>query len=100
MTPEHPGEAGQAVLELGGDVGAAVIYATEALDGAEIEIREAGDDWEGVHTAVRKRRGESPLFAALFFNLRAGTYDVRVRGTEGFQTINVGGGRITEATME
>lgn len=99
MALEHAGQARPAVLELGRDVGAAVVYTTAALDRAEIEIRPEGRGWDGTHTAVRKRPGEPPVFAALFFSLKAGTYDVRVRGTEPFRTMTVVGGQVTEDHM-
>ena len=39
--PEPPGP-GAVVLDIGGDIGGAVVYAPEALAGSEIEIRRAG----------------------------------------------------------
>ena len=80
MALEHSGDAGLAVLDLGREVGAAVIYTTAALDLAEIEIKPRDGDWNGHHTAVRKRPGRPAVYAALFFALRQGGYDVRVRG--------------------
>lgn len=88
-----------AVLELGADVGAAVIYMTAALDGAEIEIKPRRGNWIGKHTAVRRRpgdRGREPLYAALFYGLPAGTYDLRLRHE--LRSIEVCGGRVTEET--
>jgi hypothetical protein len=96
---EESGEARPAVLELGQGVGAAVIYTTAALDQAEIEIKPCDADWEGHHTAVRRRPGQAPVFAALFFGLRAGRYDVRIRGTRPAWTIHITGGRVTEASL-
>ena len=58
MKPEVSHPAGIAVLELGREVGAAVIYTTAALDQAEIEIRPHDGVWDGTHTAVRKRIAE------------------------------------------
>ena len=94
---EHVGEAGPAVLDLGAEVGAAVIYTTAALDQAELEIRPVGGVWDGTHTAVRKRPG--PVHAALFFGLREGEYDVRVRGTEPVLSVRIVGGHVTEDVM-
>jgi hypothetical protein len=102
-----PGEiAGPAVLELGADVGAAVIYAEAALDGAEIEIRPSGGAWDGSHTAVRRRpcgrTDDSTLCAAVFWGLRAGPYDLRIRGTSPptrSALIQVSGGQVTEHTL-
>jgi hypothetical protein len=90
-----------AVLELGGNVGAAVVYTTAALDGVEIEIKPGGADWNGAHTAVRRRpsgRDSEPQFAALFYGLAEGTYDLRVRERDDVRSIEVVGGQVTEQT--
>ena len=102
MHSEHshrdPGVTAQpAVLELGANVGAAVVYTTAAFDGEEIEIKPDHGDWDGTHTAVRRRPGapgSQPHYAALFFGVRAGTYDLRLRG--GLGSIEVSGGCVTE----
>jgi hypothetical protein len=87
------------VLELGQEVGAAVIYTTAALDQAEIEIKAHDEEWCGHHTAVRKRPGPAAVYAALFFGLRQGTYELRAgEGGPGL-TVHITGGRVTEATM-
>ncbi len=99
MALEHSGDAGLAVLDLGREVGAAVIYTTAALDLAEIEIKPRDGDWNGHHTAVRKRPGRPAVYAALFFALRQGGYDVRVRGMGPTLNLDIIGGRVTEATM-
>ncbi|MBO0691591.1 MAG: hypothetical protein J2P58_01730 [Acidimicrobiaceae bacterium] len=91
--------ASPAVLELGADVGAAVVYTPAALNGAEIEIKPRCGEWNGAHTAVRRRpagQGCVPLFAALFYGLPAGTYDLRLR--DDHRSIQVHGGRVTEKT--
>lgn len=88
-----------AVLELGGNVGAAVVYTTAALDGVEIEIKPGAGEWRGAHTAVRRRPGgrdSEPQFAALFYGLSAGVYDLRLR--DDVRSIEVIGGRVTEQT--
>jgi hypothetical protein len=88
-----------AVLELGSDVGAAVIYTTADHDGAEIEIKPSHGKWDGTHTAVRRRpgcQGSEPQFAALFYGLRSGTYDLRLQRDS--RSIRVVGGHVTEET--
>jgi hypothetical protein len=88
-----------AVLELGADVGAAVIYMAAELDGAEIQIKPQCGEWDGTHTAVRRRvsaHDSEPLFAALFYALRAGTYDLRLQHDS--RSIKVFGGQVTEVT--
>jgi hypothetical protein len=96
---EQSDEARPAVLELGQGVGAAVIYTTAALDQAEIEIKPRHADWAGHHTAVRRRPGQPPVFAALFFGLRAGRYHVRIRGTKPARTVHITSGRVTEVCL-
>jgi len=97
--PDPHVTARPAVLDIGADVGAAVIYTPAALNGAEIEIKPRCGDWNGAHTAVRRRpagQGSVPNYAALFYGLPAGTYDLRLRQT--VRSIQVFGGRVTEET--
>lgn len=79
-------------------MGAAVVYTPAALNGAEIEIKPHEGDWTGAHTAVRRRPTDraEPQFAALFYGLAAGTYDLRLRND--MRTVEVFGGRVTEQT--
>jgi hypothetical protein len=68
------------MADVGGDVGAAVVYTPEALVGRELEIRPVGRTWDGTHTAVRERRvGSRVMWAGFFGALPAGSYEVRVR---------------------
>lgn len=69
------------VLDIGGDVGAAIVVTPERLTGAEVEIRRLREPWEGRHVAVRARPGPgATVFAAVFPALDAGAYELRVRG--------------------
>ena len=78
-----PSTAGSVVLDIGRDAGALVVYASAALNGAEIEIRRRGTPWRGDHTAVRERHVLGTVcFAGVFGSLPPGTYELRVRGTE------------------
>jgi hypothetical protein len=83
-----------------------VVYTTAALDGVEIEVKSRDSDWGGTHVAVRRRStghpGEPLVFAAIFGQLAAGQYAVRVRGSSSHprtQTITVVGGEVTETTF-
>ena len=76
-------EVGSVVLDIGGDLGAAIVHTSAALAGLEIEIRREGALWDGTHVAVRARSvpgGE--VHAALFPGLPQGGYEVRVRGDD------------------
>lgn len=74
---EHRVHTEPAVLDIGGDIGALIIYASAALHGQEIEVSPQGDDIHRTHTAVLERRvnGRS-IFAALFLALPAGDYRI------------------------
>lgn len=67
--PEH------VVLDIGGEVGALVLYTPPELRGREIEISPVGQNTQRVHTAVLERivAGRS-VFAAVYPRLAAGTF--------------------------
>ena len=90
------------MLDIGGDVGAAIVHAPAALVGSEIEIRPCGAPWDGTHVAVRARHipgGE--MYAALFPALGQGSYEVRRRGdADGpVASLVVEGGRVAAARL-
>jgi hypothetical protein len=75
-----PSGPGTVVVDIGGDIGAAVVNVPERLDGEEIEIRSEPGEWTGLHVAVRPRPMPSgTIWAAFFESLREGRYFVRVR---------------------
>lgn len=98
--PPGPSE-GAVIVDIGERVGAAVIFTDSDLDGAEIEIRPAFDEWRGVHTAVRERRfGGAVRYAAVFGSLAEGNWELRVRGSTNAQPVlalRVLGGSVVEA---
>jgi len=76
----EPSGTGTVVLDIGGDVGAVVLYVPLSLAGEEIEIREAGQVWNGTHVAVLERvLATGSVWAAVFPALKQGSYEVRVR---------------------
>ena len=82
---EQPPDATSSVIvDVGGDAGAVVIYTPPELAGEEIEIRAAGTEWDGSHTAVWERRGPGiTTTAAVFGSLRAGRYELRIKDAVG-----------------
>ena len=59
----HPGVG--SVLDIGGNIGALVLYADERFREMEIEISPLGDEGRRVHTAIHERRvGDRIVFAA------------------------------------
>jgi hypothetical protein len=93
-------DPGTVVLDIGGAVGAAVVYADADLDGSEIEIRRIESPWDGTHTAVRPRRlATRTTYAAVFESLATGRYELRRRGGDPqgvVVSIEVRGGAVTE----
>ncbi len=96
-----PSGEGTVVLDIGGDTGAVLIHTGASLDGAELEIRPVGSDWDGTHTAVRQRDlRDRTCFAAVFGAVAGGRYELRVRGHDTGPQLEVlvAGGAIAEAT--
>jgi hypothetical protein len=93
-----PSETGSVLSDIGGDIGAAVVYTPSTLAGLEIEIRRARGEWDGTHTAVRERHVQDRvIWAAFFGSLRAGDYELRVRGSGAPAVrLHVDGGHVAE----
>ncbi len=71
---------GSVMIEIGGDIGAAVVWTPIDLAGEEIEIRRAGAEWDGTHVAVLEREtADGVAHAALFASFPAGAYELRLR---------------------
>ena len=89
--PEH------VVLDLGGDVGALIVYADPELHGSEIEISRLDDDSRRSHKDVLERSLDGrPTYAAVFDLLNQGAYTLWVDDTPRSRGVPVAGGRITE----
>lgn len=95
-----PDPAGSVIVDIGGDIGAAVVYTPATLVGAEIEIRPAGGSWDGTHTGVWEREVPGArLAAAVFGSLAAGSYELRIKGTANTAhptPVVVDGGAVTQ----
>jgi hypothetical protein len=72
--------AGSVLLDIGGDIGAAVVTTPARFEGKEIEIRKVGTEWDSTHVAVLARHVDGgTIHAALFPSLETGSYQVRER---------------------
>lgn len=101
-----PGPSGQGtvVLDVGGTRGALILFTADTLEGEEIEIRPLGGQWDGTHTAVRRRDlRDAVAFAGVFGSLPAGEYQVRIKGPDADRArprttvdVTVAGGEVTE----
>jgi hypothetical protein len=85
------------VLDIGGDVGALVLYTSPALHGHEIEVAPLGSDAKRVHSAVLERSiGNRTMYAAVYPELLAGDYEVCCGEQPRF---TVTGGNVTEVRL-
>src|SRR5215467_5154890 len=63
------------MLDIGGDTGALVVHATEALLGREVEVSPAAAGRKRVHAVVHERQAAGRrVFAAVFPSLGKGDY--------------------------
>jgi hypothetical protein len=89
--PEH------VVLDIGGDVGALIVYADIAMLGVEVEISPTGRDDRRSHKDVLQRQiNGRPAYTAVFDRLGEGTYTLWVDGIARARGVAVRGAAITE----
>ena len=85
------------VLDIGGDLGALVIYTTGDLHGSEIEISAAGQDHARSHKEVLHRPTPGrDTFAAVFDRIPAGRYSLWLNDTLRERGVRVEAGRVVE----
>jgi hypothetical protein len=85
------------VLDIGGDVGALVLYTPPALHGREIEVAPLGNEARRVHSAVLERTiGGRTVHAAVYPELMAGDYEVCSADGPHFTIV---GGNVSEVRL-
>ena len=85
------------VLEIGGDLGALIVYTEPALHGHEIEISPADHDHPRSHKDVLNRPlNGRPTYTAVFDQLPGGTYTLWLNGTAAARDVRVTGAHVTE----
>lgn len=98
--PEHMKNdvhGGAAVLDIGEDVGALLIYCHPQMRGQQIDISPRERLWERIHTDVLERRvHEKPVFAALFLALTAGVYVIWNQDARPIGEVVIAGGQVSE----
>jgi hypothetical protein len=101
-TGPAPSSPGSVVLDIGDDVGAAIVLTPASLAGHEIEIRFQNSVWAGRHVAVLERRlPAGPTWAAVFPSLTEGRWEIRVRHnpTSPIAAFDVAGGHVTTTRL-
>jgi len=87
------------ILDIGGDVGALIVYADEARLGAEIDLTPLGAPRSHhMHTMVRRRRATGKdVIAGLYPELAEGTYTLwGLQGTGPIGEVTILGGQVSE----
>jgi hypothetical protein len=84
-----------AVLDIGQDIGALVVYTKKELLGKEIEVSVKGNDAKRIHTAIHERRvhNGTSVFAGVFLSLPAETYIIWVHPS---CEVTITGGNVAE----
>ena len=95
----HVAGQGPTVLDIGDDMGALVLYTSAELVGAEIEISPDGEPDRRRHVAVHPREipGGTTTYAAVYYGLEAGTYDLWAADGSRALTVSIEGNEIAEA---
>jgi hypothetical protein len=95
---EHKGESNNLVLDIGGDVGALLIYAGPELREQEIEISPGHDPAAPrSHNVVHARTdGRRTGYTAVFPSVPAGDYTIWRHDGGPQASVTIQGGRVTE----
>ncbi len=99
MENPHAGRGLAVPLNIGDDVGALIVDMPPNLDGAEIEIRPiAGAETAHGGVVARPAANGRAMYSAVFFEIRAGTYELYLRpGGPVRLRVGVTGGRVSYA---
>jgi hypothetical protein len=92
------GPAEALVLDIGGDVGALILYADEACLGEEIDLTPVGvPRSHHLHTMIRRRRAiEREVIVGVYAEVRAGDYTVWGLDGEPLGEVSIAGGQVSE----
>ena len=85
------------MLDIGGDIGAVVVYLATVPEGGELEACPVEDRRRRFHTGVHLRRiGQHETPVAVYPEVRAGDYDILDGDLEPLARVRVTGGAVTE----
>lgn len=86
------------VLDIGGDIGALILFADESCLGQEIDLTPAGlPRSHHTHNLIRRRRAANrEIIAGVYPELQAGTYTVWGLDGEPLGSTTIHGGQVSE----
>lgn len=89
--PSGPG----VLLDIGGEVGAVVVYLGAQVAGDELEIQPVGDPAGRFHTGIHPRRVDDLVVpVAVFPEVRTGTYELLDDRGHPFAELTAAGGEV------
>jgi hypothetical protein len=92
-----PSRDATVVADIGGDIGALVLYTAPEMSGVEIDIEPVGHPERRSHVAVRERRlATGSVYAAFYPSLVAGDYTLLMPAPDGPRPVTIAGGSVTE----
>jgi hypothetical protein len=95
--PHGPLGTGAPVLDIGGDVGALVLYTDAGLEGREIEVSPKADPGRRTHTEILRRTiGGATFWAGVYAALPEGSYQVWYDDPSRTRSFTITGGRVSE----
>ena len=91
---------GSVLLDIGGDIGALVVVAPDAMLGREVEIAPAGERFDAAHrphvAVVRRPVADGEIASLVFPGLTSGRYALAEKGTTDVRLlVDVRGGEVT-----
>jgi len=94
----NAGPAEALVLDIGGDIGALILYSEEACLGMEIDVTPVGAPRSHhMHTMIRRRRAaDRELIAGVYPQLVEGTYTVWGIDGQPLGEVDIVGGHVSE----
>ena len=85
------------VLDIGGTIGALIVYADEALIDTPIEVSLSGEDDERFHQHILERpMPGGPRYAAVFDKISEGQYTLWLHNEVRERDVTIAGGTVTE----
>jgi hypothetical protein len=85
------------VLEIGGELGALIVYTDPDMHGREIEISRTGEDGTRAHKDVLERSiGDRSAFSAVFDQIPDGSYTLWIDDVARARDVRVTGGLVAE----
>ena len=96
MSHHHHAPSGSgAVLDIGGDVGAVVVYLGSQATGEELDIQPVGDPAGRFHTGIHPRPLDNGVVrVAVFPEVRSGDYELLDERGEPFAALTAAGGEV------